>query len=134
MPRPAAGPDPALRTGNQAAQRYWLRERITGDCPRCGWRGYFGHHVAAVDGYRGSDRISVQAEHLQAVTAPGAGKPEQRVRAVVQQVEQVQLHRGLAGQPGGRPPTVGQGGRAETAPHGAGAGRYHGDRRQVTCW
>ena len=22
-------------------QRHWLRERITDDCPRCGWHGYF---------------------------------------------------------------------------------------------
>jgi len=31
-------------------QRHWLRERITGDCPRCGWRGYFHHYLATVDG------------------------------------------------------------------------------------
>jgi hypothetical protein len=28
---PAAGP----------VRRHWLRERITDDCPRCGWHGYF---------------------------------------------------------------------------------------------
>jgi hypothetical protein len=37
---PAAGP----------VQRHWLRERITGDCPRCGWHGYFHHYLATVDG------------------------------------------------------------------------------------
>jgi hypothetical protein len=37
---PAAGP----------VQRHWLRERITDDCPRCGWRGYFHHYLATVDG------------------------------------------------------------------------------------
>ena len=31
-------------------QRHWLRERITDDCPRCGWRGYFHHYLATVDG------------------------------------------------------------------------------------
>ena len=31
-------------------QRHWLRERITDDCPRCGWHGYFHHYVATVDG------------------------------------------------------------------------------------
>ena len=37
---PAVGP----------VQRHWLRERITGDCPRCGWRGYFHHYIATIDG------------------------------------------------------------------------------------
>jgi hypothetical protein len=37
---PAAGP----------LQRHWLRERITDDCPRCGWHGYFHHYLATVDG------------------------------------------------------------------------------------
>ncbi len=31
-------------------QRHWLAERITDDCPRCGWHGYFHHYVATVDG------------------------------------------------------------------------------------
>ena len=31
-------------------QRHWLRERITDDCPRCGWHGYFHHYLATVDG------------------------------------------------------------------------------------
>ncbi len=31
-------------------QRHWLAERITDDCPRCGWHGYFHHHLATVDG------------------------------------------------------------------------------------
>jgi hypothetical protein len=31
-------------------QRHWLRERITDDCPRCGWRGYFHHYLATVNG------------------------------------------------------------------------------------
>ena len=31
-------------------QRHWLRERITDDCPRCGWRGYFHHYLATIDG------------------------------------------------------------------------------------
>ena len=26
------------------------RERITDDCPRCGWHGYFHHYIATVDG------------------------------------------------------------------------------------
>jgi hypothetical protein len=33
-----------------AMQRHWLRERIIDDCPRCGWRGYFHHYLATVDG------------------------------------------------------------------------------------
>jgi hypothetical protein len=37
---PAAGP----------VQRHWLRESIIDDCPRCGWRGYFHHYLATVDG------------------------------------------------------------------------------------
>ena len=37
---PAAGP----------VQRHWLRERITDDCPRCGWHGYFHHYLATVGG------------------------------------------------------------------------------------
>jgi hypothetical protein len=31
-------------------QRHWLRERIEDDCPRCGWRGYFHHYLATIDG------------------------------------------------------------------------------------
>jgi len=31
-------------------QRHWLRERITDDCPRCGWHGYFHHYLATIDG------------------------------------------------------------------------------------
>jgi hypothetical protein len=31
-------------------QRHWLREKITDDCPRCGWHGYFHHYLATVDG------------------------------------------------------------------------------------
>jgi len=31
-------------------QRHWLRERITDDCPRCGWHGYFCHYLATVGG------------------------------------------------------------------------------------
>jgi RNase P subunit RPR2 len=31
-------------------QRHWLRERITDDCPRCGWHGYFHHYIATVGG------------------------------------------------------------------------------------
>jgi hypothetical protein len=31
-------------------QRHWLRERITDDCPRCGWHGYFHHYLATVHG------------------------------------------------------------------------------------
>ncbi len=37
---PAVGP----------VQRHWLRERIEDDCPRCGWRGYFHHYLATIDG------------------------------------------------------------------------------------
>jgi hypothetical protein len=38
--------EPAVGT----VQRHWLRERITDDCPRCGWRGYFHHYLATVGG------------------------------------------------------------------------------------
>jgi hypothetical protein len=31
-------------------QRHWLRERITDDCPRCGWHGYFHHYIATIGG------------------------------------------------------------------------------------
>jgi hypothetical protein len=31
-------------------ERHWLRERIIDDCPRCGWRGYFHHYLATIDG------------------------------------------------------------------------------------
>ena len=31
-------------------QRHWLAGRITDDCPRCGWHGYFHHYLATVDG------------------------------------------------------------------------------------
>ena len=37
---PAVGP----------VQRHWLRERITGDCPRCGWHGYFHYYIATIGG------------------------------------------------------------------------------------
>jgi hypothetical protein len=37
---PAVGP----------VRRHWLLERITDDCPRCGWRGYFHHYLTTVDG------------------------------------------------------------------------------------
>lgn len=30
-------------------QRHWLKERLTDDYPRCGWRGYFDHQIAAID-------------------------------------------------------------------------------------
>jgi hypothetical protein len=30
-------------------QRHWLAERITDDCPRCGWHGYFHHYITTVD-------------------------------------------------------------------------------------
>ena len=30
-------------------QRHWLAERITDDCPRCGWHGYFHHYLATLD-------------------------------------------------------------------------------------
>lgn len=33
-----------------SVQRHWLRERITDDCPRCGWHGYFHHYIATIDG------------------------------------------------------------------------------------
>ena len=33
-----------------SVQRHWLRERISDDCPRCGWHGYFHHYIATVDG------------------------------------------------------------------------------------
>jgi hypothetical protein len=31
-------------------QRHRLTGRITEDCPRCGWHGYFDEHVATIDG------------------------------------------------------------------------------------
>ena len=31
-------------------QRHWLAGRITDDCPRCGWHGYFHTHLATIDG------------------------------------------------------------------------------------
>ena len=31
-------------------QRHWLAGRITDDCPRCGWHGYFDHYLATIDG------------------------------------------------------------------------------------
>ena len=31
-------------------QRHWLAERITDDCPRCGWHGYFHHYIATIGG------------------------------------------------------------------------------------
>ena len=31
-------------------QRHRLHGRITDDCPRCGWHGYFHHHIAIIDG------------------------------------------------------------------------------------
>jgi hypothetical protein len=30
-------------------QRHWLSDRITDDCPRCGWHGDFHHHIATID-------------------------------------------------------------------------------------
>ena len=35
---------------SEDAQRHWLAGRITDDCPRCGWHGYFHHYLATVDG------------------------------------------------------------------------------------
>jgi hypothetical protein len=32
------------------ARRDRLAHRITDDCPRCGWHGYFFHHITIVDG------------------------------------------------------------------------------------
>jgi hypothetical protein len=33
-----------------AVQRHWLAGRITDDCPRCGWHGYFDHDLATIGG------------------------------------------------------------------------------------
>ena len=33
-----------------SVQRHWLAERITDDCPRCGWHGYFHHYVTTIRG------------------------------------------------------------------------------------
>jgi hypothetical protein len=33
-----------------AVQLHWLAGRITDDCPRCGWHGYFDHYLATIDG------------------------------------------------------------------------------------
>ena len=33
-----------------SVQRHWLRERITDDCPRRGWHGYFYHYIATIGG------------------------------------------------------------------------------------
>jgi hypothetical protein len=49
---PPAVPDLILHSEPAAglAQRHWLREPITDDCPRCGWHGYFHHYLATVGG------------------------------------------------------------------------------------
>ena len=46
VPRLILNSEPAVGS----LQRHWLRERITGDCPRCGWSGYFHHYLATIDG------------------------------------------------------------------------------------
>jgi hypothetical protein len=33
-----------------ALQRHWLAERITDDCPRCGWHGDFHHYITTIRG------------------------------------------------------------------------------------
>jgi hypothetical protein len=55
---------------------------------------------------RRPDRVGVQAELGQPLAPPGIGHRQQRLAVVVQQVEQVQLDRGLADQAGGRVPDV----------------------------
>ena len=49
-------------------------------------------------------RVRVQAEVLEPGPPLGTGELQQRVRPLVQQVEQVQLHRYILDQPRGRPP------------------------------
>jgi hypothetical protein len=66
-PVPGAGPLPGATTNNgepgcradralggpgRAGAGHWLAERITGDCPRCGWRGYFHRYIATIGGDR----------------------------------------------------------------------------------
>ena len=48
-------------------QRHWLTGRITDDCPRCGWRGYFHHYIATVDG----DWAAVVCDNCYADLHPG---------------------------------------------------------------
>ena len=48
-------------------QRHWLRERITGDYPRCGWHGCFHHYLAAT----GGDRAAAACDDCYAGLHPG---------------------------------------------------------------
>jgi len=48
-------------------QRHWLAGRITDDCPRCGWHGYFHHYLATVDG----DWSAAVCDDLLRRSAPG---------------------------------------------------------------
>jgi hypothetical protein len=45
LPRPIVSSEPPLGP----LQRHRLTERITDDCPRCGWHGYFHEHAATID-------------------------------------------------------------------------------------
>jgi hypothetical protein len=54
---PAAGP----------LQRHRLTGRITDDCPRCGWHGYFDEHVATI----GGDWSAVVCDDCYADLCPG---------------------------------------------------------------
>jgi hypothetical protein len=46
LPRLIVRSEPAVGP----VQRHWLAARITDDCPRCGWHGYFHHYLATIDG------------------------------------------------------------------------------------
>ena len=50
----AAGPATSADRGFAPAvgpvQRHRLAERITDDCTRCGWHGYFHTYIATIDG------------------------------------------------------------------------------------
>jgi hypothetical protein len=49
-------------------QRHWLAGRITDDCPRCGWHGYF-HHLATIEGdWTGTIRDDCYADLNPAIT------------------------------------------------------------------
>ena len=60
---------------------------------------------------RRADRVGVKAEVLQPGPALGVGQAQQRVLAVIQQVEQVQVHCRAFDQPRGGPPHVHSGRR-----------------------
>jgi hypothetical protein len=63
LPRLIESSDPPLGP----LQRHRLAERITDDCPRCGWQGYFHEHVATID----SDWSTAVCDNCYADLHPG---------------------------------------------------------------